>query len=192
MRRRTNTTILLAIFGSLLCAALVSFNFDMPLDLLNGQVGDPGPMENAAQNGNVIRQVAVVSFAVLGLTVARGFSAIVPRPVGWLGAVSPGPSGSLYEGIFAITHTPFMTHTEATSCRLIQKPCWMLSIPLARPRLRAKLFRRATMPGLTRILLASSPREPSRTRWLRFSMPQSLLQNSELERVRGAVAAGSL
>ena len=88
MRRRTNTTILLAIFGSLLCAALVSFNFDMPLDLLNGQVGDPGPMENAAQNGNVIRQVAVVSFAVLGLTVARGFSAIVPRPVGWLGAVS--------------------------------------------------------------------------------------------------------
>ena len=45
-------------------------------------------MENAAQNGNVIRQVAVVSFAVLGLTVARGFSAIVPHPVGWLGAVS--------------------------------------------------------------------------------------------------------
>ncbi len=35
-----------------------------------------------------------------------------------------------------------------------------------RPRLRATLLRRAAMPGLIRILLASSPMEPSRTRWL--------------------------
>ena len=67
---------------------------------------------------------------------------------------------------FMITQTPFMAQTEATSCRLSQKPCWMLPIPFARPRLRAKLLRRAAMPGLTRILLASSPMEPSRTRWL--------------------------
>src|SRR6185503_16003637 len=52
-----------------------------------------------------------------------------------------------------ITQTPFMVQTAATSWRLSQNPCWMLSMPLVRPRLRAKLLRRAAMPGLIRILL---------------------------------------
>lgn len=87
MPRWLDTTLWLAVLGSLVCN-LSTYNFDMPLAIINGDVGNPAPMANSAEQGDLIRQVYIVAFAVLGPVVARRTRTGLPASIGWLAAIS--------------------------------------------------------------------------------------------------------
>ena len=84
---RLDISMLLVVLGCLICN-ICSFNFYMPLAILNGDITDPTPMADMAEQGGLLRQVSLVAFALIGLAVIRRSRAGWPRPVGWLGAAA--------------------------------------------------------------------------------------------------------
>ena len=84
---RLDISMLLVVLGCLICN-ICSFNFYMPLAILNGDITDPTPMADMAEQGDLLRQVSLVAFALIGLAVVHRSRAGWPRPVGWLGAAA--------------------------------------------------------------------------------------------------------